>query len=160
MLQYVPFVGTLKVLALVIVLQQSTKMNKEEYIKKWGGAAYEKQLQWARDWKAGNPDEVIACSQQQCRKGGKYYEKHLEQQHTGIPGERRKIRCKHGDKYRSFKQIIAPESQIHHEWIPGTAEYTGVALVEKDQHMHGFVDVIKILEGKITLLTEKEIRGI
>lgn len=77
----------------------------------------------------------------------------------GNQGERNKIRMKHANQYRPFKQIIAPDSQIHHEWIPETAEFRGVALVEKDQHMHGFIDVIKILEGKITLLSEKEIKG-
>ena len=64
----------------------------------------------------------------------------------------------HGNLWRKYKNIIAPESQIHHEWIPGTANYRGVALVEADQHMHGIVDVIEILEGKITLLTEDKVK--
>ena len=37
-------------------------------------------------------------------------------------------------------------------------EYRSTALVEADQHMHGIVDVIEILEGKIRFLTEEEIR--
>jgi len=32
-----------------------------------------------------------------------------------------------------------------------------LALVEKDQHMRGIIDVIEVLEGKITLLTEEAI---
>ena len=132
-------------------------MNKEEFIKRRGEAAYEKMLQQRIEWGAANPDKVSATAHEQGHKGGKYYEKNLEYQHTGLRGERNNVRKKHGHKYRPFKQIIAPNSQIHHEWVPETAKYRGVALVEKDQHMHGFVDVIKILEGKITLLTEKEI---
>jgi hypothetical protein len=65
---------------------------------------------------------------------------------------------RHGYYWRPYKNIIAPGSQLHHNWIPGTADYTGLALVEADQHMRGFIEVIQILEGKITLFTEKEIR--
>ncbi|MCK4529331.1 hypothetical protein KAW18_18360 [candidate division WOR-3 bacterium] len=148
-------------------------MNKEEYIERRGGDAYERHLQQSRDWYAQHheghnaimkkwrethQDKVKVNNQECSRKGGKYYEKGLEYQRTGLQGERHIIRMKHGNKYRPFKQIIAPGSQIHHEWTPETAEYMGVALVEKDQHMHGYVDVIKVLEGKITLLTEKEIK--
>jgi hypothetical protein len=43
--------------------------------------------------------------------------------------------------------------------MQGTAEHRGVALVEADQHMRGFVDVIEILEGEIRLPTEAEVRG-
>lgn len=53
--------------------------------------------------------------------------------------------------------IIAPDSQLHHEWVPETCEYRGVALVEAEQHMHGFVDVI--VDGEITRLTEEQIRN-
>lgn len=77
---------------------------------------------------------------------------------TGIQGDKNKIRMKHAHQYKPYKMIIALESQIHHEWVPDTPEYRGVALVEKDQHMHGFVDVIEILDGKITLLTEEEVK--
>jgi hypothetical protein len=66
---------------------------------------------------------------------------------------------KHAHQYKPYKDSIAPDSQIHHEWVPETAEYRGVALVEAEQHMHGFVDVIEILAGKITLLTEEEIKN-
>ena len=77
----------------------------------------------------------------------------------GIPHEKELIRQKHSRKWTLYKKIIAPESQQHHQWLPGTADYIGVALVEKDQHMHGYIDVIQILEGEITLFTEEEIRG-
>lgn len=110
-----------------------------------------------RKWREANPDKVVAKNQEIYRKGGKYYEYMLKYLTTGISGKRHSIRAKHGYMYRLFKQIIAPNSAIHHEWIPGTAEYKGVALVEAEAHRHGIIDVIQILEGKITLLTEAEI---
>lgn len=76
---------------------------------------------------------------------------------TGIQGDRNKIRDIHRYKWRQYKRIIAPDSQLHHQWEPNSAEYAGVALVEKDAHMHGFIKVIEILEGEINLFTEKEI---
>ena len=129
-------------------------MKKEEFTKRYGEAAWEKRLQQWREWKKTNPKKVKAQSQQQCRKGGRHYEQHYEHKMKGIPHARHLIRQRHGQRWRSFKKIIAPESQIHHEWLPKTANYRGVALVEKDQHQHGYIDVIQILEGEITLLTE------
>ena len=119
-------------------------MNKADYLKRW---------------REKNPKKAIAYQHDANRKGGKYYERQQRYERTGIPGKRNKIRVNHRNHYRPFKQIIAPESQIHHEWIPDTADYRGVALVEADQHMHGFIDVIQILEGEITIFTEAEIRG-
>jgi hypothetical protein len=133
-------------------------MRKEETIRRYSEAAYEKPLEQDRERKRANLDMVREINYEISRKGGKYYEKHLKYQHTGLPGERNKIRVKHANKWCQYKKIIAPDSQIHHEWVPETAEYLGVALVEKDQHMHGIIDVIKILDGEITLLTEEEIR--
>jgi hypothetical protein len=82
----------------------------------------------------------------------------LKDNRTGLQGARNKIRLKHRNQYRPYKQIIAPDSQIHHEWIPKTAEYRGLALVEANAHQYGIVDVIQILDGKITLLTEEQVR--
>ena len=138
-------------------------MRKAECIKRYGKAAYEKQQQQTRDWRIANPDKVKATNQvsnrEGNRKGGKYYEHTIEHNMSGLPHERKNVRGVHQHRYRNYKRIIAPDSQIHHQWIPNTANYTGVALVEKDQHLHGFIDVIQILEGEITLLTEDEIRG-
>ena len=148
-------------------------MKKEETIRRYGEVAYEKTLQQGRDrytwnreerkqqvkdWKAKHPEKIVAHNREGSRKGGKYYERRRKYKMNGIPGKRARIRTKHADYYRPYKKIIAPESQIHHEWIPGTAEYTGVALVEVDQHMRGFIDVIQILEGEIILFTEEEVR--
>lgn len=163
-------------------------MNKEERIRRYGEVAYAKLLQQRRDWRRDhpkevkerdqewkrthrkeiresdrlrcldNPDRVKANSQEISRKDGKYYERHRKYFSTGIPHEKELVRGNHGCLYRPYKQIIAPDSQIHHEWLPDSANFRGVALVEKNQHMHGFVEVIQILEGEITLLTEEEIK--
>lgn len=138
-------------------------MKKAEYIEKYGQAAYEKILEQSRDCQINNPDKLKPnnpkYSPERGQKGGRYYEKYLKQNHTGLRYKRGLIRHNHGVYYRPYKKIVAPESQIHHEWTPGTPDYTGVALVETDQHMRGYIDIIQILEGKITLLTEAEIRN-
>ena len=163
-------------------------MKKEEYIKRYGKEAHDRWLQQGREWKknhpeeatrtrlwqlnhpeetrasrrlwcSNNPEKITAVNQEASRKGGKYYDHHRQHQMTGIPHERELVRKRHSWHYTPYKKIIAPDSQIHHEWIPETANYRGVALVEKDQHIHGFIDVIQILEGEITLLSEEEIRN-
>lgn len=148
-------------------------MKKAERIARYGEAAWEKHLEQKRayykahkeernaatkNYHEEHPEQVIANNQEIHRKGGSRYAKHLEYKRTGIPGDKNKIRSKHANLYKPYKDIIAPDSQIHHEWVPKTDEYTGVALVEKEAHMHGFVDVIQILDGEITLLTEEEVR--
>ena len=135
----------------------SRKMKKEDFIAKCGKGAYKRWLQQGRDWKREHPNQVKASSQERSRESGKYYERTRRHQSKGIPHAWHLIRMEYGRRYRPYKQIIAPESQIHHEWLPKTCSYRGVALVEKDQHMHGFIDVIHILEGEITVLTEAEI---
>lgn len=129
------------------------------YIARYGAAAYAKIVAQGKKWNEEHPDKVNVQNREHCRKGGKGYDRHLEYMRIGIPGEKHIIRENHAQKWRKYKNIIAPGSQIHHEWIPGTADYRGVALVEKDRHMYGTVDVIEILKGKITLLREEEIRG-
>lgn len=147
------------------------EMKKEEYILKYGQAAYKKRLEQSQTWRTNNPEQVkielqewrganpekVKATHHENLKGGKYYKKMRLYEMTGLRHARSLIRRKHQKKWTPFKQIIAPESQIHHEWIPETANFRGVALVEADQHMHGFIDVIQILEGEITLLTEAEI---
>jgi hypothetical protein len=117
----------------------------------------EKWREYDRAWAERNPDKVKAKGREVSRKGGAYYEKKQKYRQTGIPGERERVRMRDGYYWRPYKRIIAPTSQLHHNWLPGTAEYTGLALVEANAHMHGVIDVIQILEGKIRLFTEKEI---
>ena len=133
-------------------------MNKEEFIARRGEAAYEKKLEQNHQRALDNPDRVREYHEEHGRKGGKYYLKWRKYQITGLRSARNVIRTMHRRHWRNYKTIIAPDSQIHHEWVPGTSNYNGVALVEKDQHRHGIIDVIQILDGDITLLTEKEIR--
>lgn len=115
---------------------------------------------FTRNWKLRNPDKVREHTRKhqedRFRKGGKLYLKTLNYEHTGLRAERSGIRAKHRSKWRAYKKIIAPESQIHHAWQPGTAKYDGVALVEKNAHQHGIIDVIEILDGKITILLEED----
>lgn len=147
---------------------------KDDFILKHGEAAYDEHLVRCRVYhkahpeqeKARNkryyeehPEEVRAKSHETNRKGGRHYDKQLKKDHTGLRGKRSSIRHKHGKQYRPYKNIIAPDSQLHHQWRPETAEYDGIALVEKGQHMHGFINPIQILEGEITLFTEEDIRN-
>ena len=127
--------------------EQSRRWNAANPIKHADGvkrshaANPDKHRRRVKQWKRANPDKVKSFNQ-------KYFS-------TGLPHSRKLVRMKHGNQYRAYKQIIAPDSQIHHEWIPNTANFRGVALVEKDQHQHGVIDVIQILEGDITLLEER-----
>lgn len=134
-------------------------MNKVESIKKYGVSVYEKKLQQVRDWNKEHPEKLRAHTREQSRKGGKRYAKARYYEMNGLRHARVLIRVNHRNKWGEYKQIIAPESQIHHEWIPSTSDYRGVALVEKNPHQYGIIDPIVILEGTITLLTEAEIRG-
>ena len=161
---------------------------KDSYIKKHGDAAYAKRLERRREWGRKlpggekqrsqdrrdadpeqareydrawcerNPDKIIEKGRKVSRKGGAYYEKKKIYKQTGISGERERVRMRDSYRWRQYKRIIAPESQLHHQWISETADYTGLALVEANQHRYGIINIIEILDGRITLFTEKEIR--
>lgn len=161
---------------------------KDEYIAKHGEEAYGKRLEQRRKWGGNlpggeaqrsrerrgeypeafkiakerynekHPEVRLMHNREGSRKGGRRYEKKQIYKHTGLQGEKNKIRGVHANRWRQYKLIIAPGSQLHHQWMPGTAKYTGLALVEANQHMQGIIKVIKIVCGKITLLTEKEIK--
>lgn len=131
---------------------------KEEFIKRYGERRYNEKKANHQKWAKENPDKIKEATEERDRKGGRYYNQGCLRRKSGIQGERNKIRRMHRGRWGQFKKFIAPLSQLHHQWRPGSAGYDGVALVEKDQHMHGFVDVILILEGIITLFTEKELR--
>ena len=149
------------------------KLKKDEIIERYGEEEYKKRLtqhrakraahlvearKSDRAWRDEHPEKVMEYRKQQSRRIGKYYARKVEYMRTGLQGERNKIRLKHRNGYRLYKQIIAPESQLHHSWRRGSAKYDGLALVEADAHMHGFIDVIQILEGEIKLFAEAEIR--
>jgi exonuclease VII large subunit len=135
--------------------------NREDRIaasKEYIGEHLEQEKARAKKYLEQHPERVKAIRHEQHRKGGKYYDRNLKNEHSGLRGDKNRIRMKHAHQYKPYKDIIAPDSQLHHEWIPNTDEYRGVALVEAEQHMHGIVDVIEILNGKITLLTEEEVK--
>ena len=134
-------------------------MKKNDYIAKYGKAAYEKVKRQGREWHAAHPGRMQIARRKQHRKGSEYYEQYLANSKIGLRGERNKIRMRDRSKWRLYKRIIAPDSQLHHSWCRDSAEYTGLALVEADQHIHGMINVIRILEGKITLFTEEEVRN-
>lgn len=142
---------------------------KDDFIAEFGEEAYAKRLERRRRWGENLPggearrsrerrEEDPEMNWQTDRIGGKYYERKLEYNRTGLRGERNKIRHRHGKRWAKYKHIIAPDSVLHHEWQSQSAEYKGVALVEKNAHMYGIINIIQILDGKITLLTEKEVR--
>lgn len=132
-------------------------MKKEEFIKRYGEETYKRKLEKNREWNQRNPDRNKATNMEIGRKGGKYYEKHRICKNIGIQGKRNVVRGGHRRQWRQYKNIIAPDSQCHHNWCPNSAEYTGLALVEADAHRHGFIDVIEILAGEVNLFTEREI---
>ena len=109
-------------------------------------------------WRAAYPEKVKAVNAETNRKGGKYYDHKLEYNRTGLQHLRQLVRGLHNRIYAKYKHIIAPLSQIHHEWVPGTAKYAAVALVEAKPHQYGLIKPLIVLEGKITLMTEKEIK--
>ena len=112
--------------------------------------------EYAKIWREQHPEKTEETRKEQARKGGKYYKKHLIYQHTGLTGERNRIRAKHARIWGKHRRMIAPKSHIHHCWLESSSKYTCVTLVEADQHRHGIIDVIQFLEGKITLFIEQE----
>ena len=132
--------------------------ERKEKVKEWQKQNPNKVHAIQKKSRENNPEKVKVLAQKSSRKGGKYYKYKKNYNATGLQGERNRIRNKHRHQYQRFKHIIAPTSQTHHEWIPNTADFKGVALVETDPHQHGVIDPVVILEGEITLLTEVEIQ--
>jgi len=146
-------------------------MEKEEFIGRYGEAAYAKRREQTRAWDAAhidekkarnqawaaaNQDKVKANTREQGRKEGKYYEQHKKYQSTGLQHERNLVRQMHRRMYAQHKRTVDPQgiTQLHHEWIPGTANYRSVALVDAKLHQQGIIKVIEVLEGEITLFRE------
>ena len=127
---------------------------KEERIALYGEEKYKEYLGQSQEWRRSHPENVKARNAEYSRKGGKFYHKKVEDDKKELRRKRNIIRACDRKRYRKFKNIIAPESQIHHEWLPESPSYGGMALVEADQHAHGFIDVIQILEGEISIFTE------
>jgi len=135
-------------------------MKKTETIRRRGLKAYERDLSLSKIWARSNPERTREYARRRNRPGGKYYMSVLRKNTEGLRHERANRRGRDGAKYRHFKKFIDPlgQTQVHHSWYVASAECEGVALVEKNQHQHGFIDVIEILEGEITVFTEQELR--
>jgi hypothetical protein len=133
-------------------------MKKEEFIRKKGTAAWEAQLAKSRRTQLRNRVNKAREAQEEFQKlhyseqqeilrdmwkkrEGHYSRSGLPQ---NITAARNKIRQAHCAKWPS--DVL----DHHHEWIEDTAEYTGVALVEREAHRHGIINVVTLLEGVIT----------
>ena len=115
-----------------------------------------------KKWVLKNPGAVKKRNNEIARKGGKRYDAYLIYKHSGLQGEKNRIRAKHSALYKPLKNLIDPNgdlTQLHHEWVVASLEYRGCAIVEKKPHRIGIIKPIVILEGEITLLTEKEVRN-
>lgn len=72
--------------------------------------------------------------------------------HNSIPYRKSLIRQRDHHRFFSIKQFFQNlQTDIHHEWIPNTADYTFIALVERDKHRYNIIDPIVILEKKVVL---------
>lgn len=142
-------------------------MKKKEFIKRYGQSKYEEMLKQRRgrtrnsylgkqkEWRDANPEVIKFHHAAANRKGGMHYEKRLRENREGLQGDRGRIRRIDGNRFRRYKPFFAKQSQLHHEWIPGTAKYRGIALVEQEQHMRSIIDVFMVLEGEITVFNEQ-----
>ena len=157
-------------------------MKKEEYIRRYGIVAYDKRLQQSRDWNKAHPEyekkyheehkkerntrskqwsaeypeQVKAHHQEANRKGGKRYEQKRAYMMQGLQHEKGLIRVRDNRRFRTEIEAAGPNYVLHHEWIPGTAKYRGVALVNEEKHQRGIIEVYKVLKGEITLFTERK----
>ena len=83
-----------------------------------------------------------------------YY--HTGYYQTGVQGEKVKIRqCDwRNPQYQWLKRNLG-DVHIHHEWVPGNAEYVFSALVDASEHMHDIINPIIFLEdNRIKLLQD------
>ena len=136
-------------------------MKKDGRIKQWGAEAYKRELALSKIWKKKNPEKTKRYAAERNRVGGKHYLEARRKNMEGLRHERAKRRSRDAKKYHLYKKVIDPTglTQVHHSWYSNSVECEGLALVEKDQHQHGYIKVIQILEGEITLFTEEFLRG-
>jgi hypothetical protein len=133
-------------------------MKKEEYIRKYGPAAWEERLSKTRRTRVKNKvdkglkiknesnkgnqtDQQESLRDQWKKENGAKFRSRLNE---CVLQERNKIRQAHHAKWGSA------DFDIHHEWSEDTADYRGVALVERTPHRHGVIKVVIPLEGVIT----------
>lgn len=134
-------------------------MKKEEYIRKYGPVAWEARLSKARRTRIKNKVDTGLKVEKELTT-----ENYIEQQELmreqwkkdnrtkcrsrlseDVLRERQKIRHDHYVKWGGGIDL-----DIHHGWIEDTADYQGVALVEREPHRRGVINVVIPLEGVIT----------
>lgn len=138
-------------------------MKKEEYIRKYGPAAWEARLSKTGRTRIKNKvDKGLKIKKESPKETYTEQQELLRDQWKKENGiklkprlnecaqkERNKIRQAHYVKWGS------PDLDIHHERISDTANYHGVALVERAAHQHGIINIVILLEGVITEFTKK-----
>lgn len=134
-------------------------MKKEAYIRKYGIAEWEARLAKSQRTRVNNrinkaheiQDELqkLDPSEQQEILREMWKSDNGNKLRSRLPEniivDRNKIRQAHNAKWGRSKNL-----DCHHEWIGDTAEYTGAALVEREAHRHGRINVVVILKGAIT----------
>ena len=139
-------------------------MKKEEYIRKYGPAAWEAKLSKARRTRITNKVDKGLKDKKESKT-----ENYIEQQELmrvqwkkdkgtkrrsrlseDVLMERQKIRHAHYIKWGGGIDL-----DIHHGWIGDTADYQGVALVERDAHRRGIINIVIPIEGGITEFERK-----
>ena len=96
-----------------------------------------------------------------CKYTKKYRDEHKEKinlyNNTGLQGLRNKIRGRDNrdKRIKWLRRGIVGVFQIHHEWIYESDNYKFSALVDADEHRHGIINPILILEdNRIELLQD------
>lgn len=115
----------------------------------------EKVKKLKRKGDVANPAKVRGYSLDQSTKGGKGYLKMRAYSQQPVPNARHRVRARHETKYRGIKLLLESffeglKLQLRHQWLSGTAEYTGLALVDTERHQRGIISVVYPLEGVIT----------
>ena len=73
----------------------------------------------------------------------------IRPKNTEIQEERNRIRHEHYRRWKNYGKEFFQNVDIHHVWIEGTADYTGVAFVEREAHRRGIIRVVSIIRGKV-----------
>jgi hypothetical protein len=126
-------------------------MNKADFIQMHGEVLWAEKIAAARRLRAAFTNLNYSSQQDALRQLWKKQNprKSVKNQ-TEIQAERDKIRARDGRKWRSLKQQYFQELDVHHSWVEDTSNYLGAALVEKEAHRKGLINVVQILEGQIT----------
>lgn len=112
----------------------------------------DREKEYKREWNQTHSEAIKQSHHKRNRKDGKYYQKGLEYERKGLRRQKNLVRHKHSKRWRKYKGNWLTETELHHEWIEGTAKYNGVAIVDKSEHQYGIINPIEILSGEIQLI--------